>query len=131
MAEPISFSGKQFETVTLSVHLRAFVRKETKQRWVAVCPSVGVASQGGSEKAAKNSLREAVEAWFESCIERGVLEEALRESNFRPLAAGEELRPGEERITVDEPEVDVRGNVFPVNVSIPAYQAAAFLNLNA
>jgi len=140
MAEAISFSGKQVDTVNLSVNLRAFVRKETKRRWVAVCPAIDVASQGDSQEIAKASLREAVEGWFESCIERGVLDEALRESNFRPLAVGgplavgEEPRPDEELVElvrVEEAEPDVRGDAFPITVTIPAYQAAALLACDA
>jgi predicted RNase H-like HicB family nuclease len=131
--DQIAFSGKQVaETVALTVNLQAFVRKDTKRRWVAVCPSLAVASQGTSAKNAMRSLEEAVEAWFESCIERGVLDQALRESNFRPLAAGEEIRSGSDDVLVDESgESDVRGDAFPISVTIPAYQAAALLASNA
>ncbi len=34
------------------------------------------------------SLRLAVEAWFESCIDRGVLKEALREAGFSSVPNG-------------------------------------------
>lgn len=116
------------EMITLQVRLRAFVRKETKARWIAVCPSVAVASQGNSVDDAKRSLRDAVELWFESCIERGVLDQAMREVNFRPLANGEELPPDQERVLVNLPEEDdVLGDLFPIHVSIPAYQAAALM----
>lgn len=119
------------ETITLTVTLHAFVRKDTKRRWSAVCPSLGVASQGINVEDAKRSLREAVELWFESCVERGVLDKALRESNFRPLQAGELPSEGSEHIRVDDDADDVRGDLFPVNVTIPAYQAAAFLSVEA
>jgi len=77
-----------------------------------------VASQGKSADDAKRCLKEAVEAWFESCIERGVLDQAMRESNFRPLAlAG----------SPQAQESDVRGELFPIKVAIPAYQAAAYV----
>ncbi len=74
------------ETIKLEVNLRAYVRRETKRRWAAICPMLGVASQGATEETAKSALQEAVELWFESCVERGVLDQALREANFRPLA---------------------------------------------
>lgn len=116
------------EMITLQIRLRAFVRKETKLRWVAVCPSIGVASQGRNVDEAKRSLREAVELWFESCIERGVLDQAMREVNFRPLANGEELPPDKEHVLMNRPEdSDVLGDLFPIHVSIPAYQAAALM----
>lgn len=116
------------ETITISVKLRAFVRKETKTRWSASCPSLGVFSQGSSQDDAKRCIDEAVRSWFESCIERGVLDRALQESNFRPLS-------GDPFDTVDDMELvhvaraaeeeDVRGDAFNIQVAIPAYQAAS------
>lgn len=73
------------ETITLDVELRAFARRDTEERWMAVCPSIGVASQGTDVDDARSCLREAVQLWFESCIERGTLERALQESNFRQI----------------------------------------------
>lgn len=120
------------ETITLEVQLRAFVRRETRRRWVAVCPSLGVASQGDSAEDAKRSLDEAVQAWFESCIERGVLDQALREANFRPLPPDQTPPTGVERVMVSRStEPDVLGAEFPIHVEIPAYQAAAFLSNSA
>jgi len=107
------------ETITLDVELRAFVRRDTDERWIAACPSIDVVSQGDSADEAKRCLNEAVQLWFESCIERGTLEQALRESNFRPLHSLENSR-GEFR------EADVLpGDAFTVHVAIPAYQAIA------
>lgn len=121
------------ETITLDVKLRAFVRKEKKNRWAAVCPSVGVASQGVNRAEAMASLREAVELWFESCVERGVLDQAMRESNFVPLAFHEPIPADREsvvvnRVPIEDDEEDVLGDLFPIQILIPAYQAAAFLN---
>ncbi len=114
------------ETITVDVKLRAFVRKEKKTRWVAVCPSVGVASQGQSAEQAKKELTEAVQLWFESCIERGTLERALQEANFRPVPSGEPVPAETEVVTVNrQQEADVLGDPFVVRVEIPAYQAAA------
>ena len=108
------------ETITLDVELRAFVRRDTDERWVAVCPSIDVASQGTSVADAKRCLDEAVQLWFESCIERGTLERALQESNFRPSYAAE----------IDHPDNDLEtdallGEAFIVRTVIPAYQATA------
>lgn len=117
------------ESISLNVNLRAFVRKETKRRWVAVCPMLGVASQGSTEEDAKIHIREAVELWFESCIERGVLDQALRESNFRALPAGQVPPEGSDHILVETThDDDIRGDDFSINVTIPAYQASAFLS---
>lgn len=121
------------ETVTLDIRLRAFVRKEKKGRYVAVCPRLGVASQGNSVDDAKRSLREAVELWFESCLERGVLDQAMRESAFRPLPSGELAPLGAEVVLVNRARTsgsddDLLGDLFPITIEIPAYQAAALLN---
>src|SRR5438270_559942 len=108
------------ETIRLDVELRAFVRRDTEERWIAVCPSIGVASQGTDEDDARRCLDEAVELWFESCIERGTLERALQESNFRPLHAAETDQRDENQ------DADaLLGESFIVRVAIPAYQAIA------
>jgi predicted RNase H-like HicB family nuclease len=87
---------------------------------VAVCPSIDVASQGVSADDAKRCLDEAVQLWFESCVERGTLERALQESHFRPLHDDETGRA-----EVDMSTDDLLGEPFIVSVTIPAYQATA------
>ena len=119
------------ETIKLEVSLTAYVRRETRTRWSAVCPMLSVASQGGTEPGAKRALQEAVELWFESCLERGVLDQALREANFRPLPSGDHAVDGAELVRVSkvkrEDRDDVLGRDFSIHLSIPAYQASAFL----
>jgi predicted RNase H-like HicB family nuclease len=108
------------ETITLDVELRAFVRRDTEERWIAVCPSIGVASQGTDANDARRCIDEAVQLWFESCIERGTLERALQESNFRPLHVAESDQRDD---NLDED--GLLGDPFIVRVAIPAYQAIA------
>jgi predicted RNase H-like HicB family nuclease len=123
------------EVVTLDVNLRAFSRKEKKNLWVAVCPRIGVASQGRTESDARKSLQDAVELWFESCLERGVLDQAMRESGFRSLANEEEAPADTEHVFVSRAdshaEDDILGIEFSVHFEIPAYQAAHFLGVPA
>ena len=71
--------------ITLDVELQAFVRRDTFERWIAVCPEIDVASQGTSADDAMRCLEEAVQLWFESCAERGTIERALQDSNFQLL----------------------------------------------
>jgi predicted RNase H-like HicB family nuclease len=120
------------ETVELVVNLRAYVRRDTRKRWVAVCPAIGVASQGSDADDAKTSLQEAVELWFESCVERGVLDQALRESNFRPLPS-DQVPSESEHVMLRRArrKEDVLGDDFDIHVTIPAYQATAFLTAGA
>lgn len=68
------------ETISLEVNLTANLHRDTARRWIATCPQIGVASQGRTASEAKACLQEAVELWFESCIERGVFDQALRET---------------------------------------------------
>ena len=71
------------ESINLEVRLRTFVRRETRNRWIAICPRLDVVTQGTSAEDAKHQLDEAVHGWFEDCIERGTLEQALRECGVR------------------------------------------------
>ena len=66
----------------MEVHLQAFAGsvRDTSRRWIATRPLIDVASQGTTASDAQRCLQEAVELWFESCVERGVLEQALRET---------------------------------------------------
>ena len=115
------------ESIDLDVQLRAFVRQETRERWIAICPKLDVVTQGTSPDDAKRQLDDAVQGWFEDCIERGTLEQALRECGFR-TATHEETEASDERAVVTrENEPDVRGDQFSVHVTIPAYQAAALM----
>jgi predicted RNase H-like HicB family nuclease len=74
--------------VNLSVRLEAAFKQEGNC-WLAWCLPLDVMTQADSKKAALESLKEAVGLWFESCIERGVLEEALAEVGFQPIKPGE------------------------------------------
>jgi len=68
--------------VNLSVRLEAAFRQDGKC-WLAWCLPLDVMTQGETKEAAFKSLKEAVGLWFESCIERGVLDEALGEVGFQ------------------------------------------------
>jgi predicted RNase H-like HicB family nuclease len=63
------------------VSFQAVLRLDGRQ-WLAWCPSLDVMTQAETKKKALTSLQEAVELWFESCIERDVLDEALTEAGF-------------------------------------------------
>jgi len=120
------------DTVEISVRLRGFARRDTARRWIAGCPSLNVYSQGTSEDKARQSLRTAIELWFESCLERGTLQAAMQELGFR-LASWDESRTGEEEeiriIPVAEDE-ELLGHSFPMDITIPAYQAALLMSSN-
>ena len=68
--------------VGLTVKLEATVKKEGSA-WLAWCRPLDVMTQASTKASALRSLKEAVQLWFESCIERGVLDKALREAGFK------------------------------------------------
>ena len=63
------------------VRIRAWTRRNG-QAWLTWCPSIDVMTQAKTRRAAMDALREAVELWFQSCIDRGVLGNALEECGF-------------------------------------------------
>lgn len=65
----------------LCVGLKTWLRREGGT-WIAWCQALDVLSQAETEQGAKEALREAVELWFESCVARGVLAEALLNVGF-------------------------------------------------
>lgn len=77
------------------LELKAWHRHD-EDAFIAWCPGLDVLSQAETQQTAMEALREAVELWFESCVERGSLAEALQEvgiigpsqSDPMPAAAG-------------------------------------------
>ena len=76
--------------VGYSVRLEVWVRRDGRD-WLAGCPAIDVMTQARTRKHSLESLREAVEAWFESCIARRVLAEALTEAGFSKVSSGESV----------------------------------------
>lgn len=119
------------ERVDVKIQLSCYVRREA-DHWLSVCPRLDVASQGDSEQQAMDAIHEALGLWFESCLDRGVLDQALSELGFRRGAG--DLGDGDEgigikRITKRRPArrgSDILGKNFPVELTVPAYQAAIF-----
>ncbi|RCV64379.1 putative nuclease of the RNAse H fold, HicB family [Methanophagales archaeon] len=50
--------------------------------YVALCPELNVSSFGDDIKSAKESLREALEAFLEECEAMGTLQEVLEDAGF-------------------------------------------------
>ena len=55
---------------------------EDGRQYVGVCPDLNVTSFGDTPEDAKDSLKEAVEAFIAGCKLLGTLEETLEESGF-------------------------------------------------
>jgi len=71
--------------------------------YIAHCPPLDVASQGRTLAEAKANLIEASELFITSCLERGTLEQAMKELGFVPSKAKPRNVP----------------NAFPIAIPIP------------
>ncbi|MFP4195112.1 MAG: type II toxin-antitoxin system HicB family antitoxin [Desulfobacterales bacterium] len=69
--------------IEMTVKLPVSIKK--KDRWyIACCPILDVFSQGKTEGKARENLADALYLFLISCYERGVLDDVLKESGFRP-----------------------------------------------
>lgn len=68
------------DTVEITLSLACTVKRDGRDRWVTGCPVLDIFSQGKNPQDAKRSLEEAISLWVEDCLERGTLEEALRDA---------------------------------------------------
>ena len=119
--------------VSYRVRLESKVRKEGSD-WLTWCLPLDVMTQASTRKKALKALEEAVQLWFESCIERGVLNDALHEAGFRMVKAGEQTPQGASLVQVAGDRVPAPDNAFLrpgrpeyIEVSIPAFIAAQHL----
>ena len=102
--------------VDLNIELQALLRFD-EDAWLAWCPSLDISSQAESQDQALQALQEAVQLWFESCLERGVLREALLETNFKLAHSGAK---SQNQVSIREKNEIER----PIEVKMPAYVAA-------
>ncbi|MGC8491111.1 MAG: type II toxin-antitoxin system HicB family antitoxin [Syntrophobacteraceae bacterium] len=72
--------------ITLSLPFQVAKKREW---YVASCRALDVVSHGDSPETPKAHLEEALLVFLESCLERGVLEEVLRECGFAPTLSGD------------------------------------------
>ena len=114
-------------TVDLKIKLEAEVTQDGSD-WIACCPPLDLFTQSDSKETAMAALKEAISAWFESCLERGVLAKALEEVGFRLAKAGDPIAAHSS--TVPVASASQSRQVEEVEVSIPAYIAAAMNSSN-
>ena len=63
----------------ISLEIKVFKEGDA---YVALCPELNVSSFGDDIESAKESLREALEAFLEECEARGTLQEVLEDAGF-------------------------------------------------
>jgi predicted RNase H-like HicB family nuclease len=90
--------------VTVQAEFKLFgVMKRQGDWYIAHCPPLDITTQGRTLAEAKKNLVEASELFIVSCLERGTLDQALKELGFKPLKAKPRTIP----------------NAFPIAVAIP------------
>ncbi|HEV2314358.1 MAG TPA: hypothetical protein VGR94_03560 [Candidatus Acidoferrales bacterium] len=67
----------------IEFHLVGVIKREGAW-YVAHCPPLDITTQGRTATEARHNLREAAELFVISCIERGTLDQALKELGFVP-----------------------------------------------
>ena len=110
--------------VTLSIQLEIATKREGNT-WIAWSIPLDVASQGKTKDESIASLKEAVELWFQSCIERGVLEQALLEVGFERAKDTKSVPPHASIVRFQEKRRRIPKPIGQsyISVSIPAYIA--------
>jgi predicted RNase H-like HicB family nuclease len=62
--------------------------------YVAYCPPLDIATQGKTAEQARENLVEAATLFLASCLERGTLDQALKELGFIPLGKARSMPRG-------------------------------------
>lgn len=114
------------DSLKIELRLTCYVREEDSE-WLAGCPSLDVHTQADSKEEAREALREAVHLWLESCLERETLPAAMRELGWHrcdgPAESGDSV--GVSPVTEPAGADSVLGESFPIELSVPAFLAAA------
>lgn len=114
------------DSLKIELCLTCYVREEDSE-WLAGCPSLDVHTQADSKKEACEALREAVQLWLESCVERETLPAAMRELGWHrcdgPPESGDFV--GLSTVVAPAAAESVLGESFPIELSVPAFLAAA------
>lgn len=74
---------KRYGSVHFNVRVPACVKPEGTW-FISSCPLLDVSSQGKTEEEALKNLAEALHLFFQSCYDRGTLDEVLKGSGFEP-----------------------------------------------
>ncbi len=101
-----------YNTFTLEAKLPVkFIYR--KNYVIASCPILDVHTQGKDKEEALNNLRDALSLFFISCIERGTLDEVLRESGFKPGHRKSRSKKEVETVTVPIPMIKSKDSITP------------------
>jgi predicted RNase H-like HicB family nuclease len=66
----------------MSARMSGKLSKKKDGTWIGYCPPLDLYTCGATREEVLKNTQEAIELFFESCIRRGTLEEALKELNW-------------------------------------------------
>jgi predicted RNase H-like HicB family nuclease len=77
--------GRKPVKVSVQAEFKLFGVIKREGKWyIAYCPPLDLTTQGRTKAEAKRNLLEACQLFIMSCLERGTLDQALRELGFVP-----------------------------------------------
>lgn len=115
--------------VKVSVNLQVALRLDG-DTWIGVCPALDLASQGETEDLALQAVTDAVEVWFESCLERGVLSQALESSGFTRVTRNVVAPDGVDTVGISAANPiseSATAKSKQISIELPAYIAASLI----
>jgi predicted RNase H-like HicB family nuclease len=72
--------------MTIQAQFQLYGKIKKQGKWfIAYCPPLDLSTQGRTLEEAKKNLIEASQLFIVSCMERGTLDQALKELGFTPL----------------------------------------------
>ena len=111
----INHYGKN--VISIKVKLMATIEKEESGMYCVRCPALGVASQGMNVPEAKKNIAEAVELFIESCFERGILHEVLKEQGFQLMQQSARKKPRKSSL-----KINAGAKLFDIPAEFPVAQ---------
>ncbi len=91
-------------TMTIKISVPVKIYKEDEV-FVAFCPVFDVASQGCTEKEAKENITDAVRLFIETCIEMGTIKQVMKDCGFSKSAGITEEENGENNLNITLPYI--------------------------
>ncbi len=67
--------------------------RDAMNQWVAVCPTLRIATQDRTKLGAERALTEALHLWFETCIQEEILDNSLEFLGLSKRELNERLQP--------------------------------------
>ena len=104
--------------ISIKASLTGFIVKEKPGMYVSYCPALELCSQGKTPKHAERMIIEATKIFIEDCLERGILNDVLKECGFYSIYQNPP-RKKNKKGTATNPKV--RQIEFPAELPVMAF----------